>query len=397
VLATWGGDEQASFLAMVKPFEQRTGIKVAYEGTRDLNAVLTTRVQGGNPPELAGLPGPGQMKQFAQSGKLIDLDNVLDMNTMRSQYSDSWLKLAQVDGKQYAIFIKSALKGQIWYDPKQASAAGLSSSSPPSTFSDLTTIANAIKARGKTPWCVGLESGAASGWPGTDWLEDIVLRQSGPQKYEDWFNGKLAWNSPEIKQAFQTWGQIVATPGMVFGGKNAMLSTNFQTAGNPLFTNPPGCYLHHQASFITSFFTQANPSLKPVDDFNFFMFPDINTQYSGAAEVAGDLFGMFKNTPQARQLIKYLATPEAQQIWVKRGGALSPNKNVPLSAYPDKLSQQAGQILTTAKITEFDASDNMPDAMNTEFWHQILAYVQNPSKLDSILAKLDQTRQTAYK
>ena len=395
VLATWGGDEQASFLAMVKPFEQRTGIHVAYEGTRDLNAVLTTRVQGGNPPELAGLPGPGQMKQFAQSGKLIDLDKVLDMNTMHSQYSDSWLKLAQVGGKQYAIFIKSALKGQIWYDPKQASASGLSS--PPASFNDLMTISNAIKGRGKTPWCVGLESGAASGWPGTDWLEDIVLRQAGPQKYEDWFNGKLAWTSPEIKQAFQTWGQIVATPGMVFGGKNAMLSTNFQTAGNPLFTNPPGCYLHHQGSFITSFFTQANPSLKPVDDFNFFMFPDINTQYSGAAEVAGDLFGMFKDTSQARQLIKYLATPEAQQIWVKRGGALSPNKNVPLSAYPDKLSQEAGQILTTAKITEFDASDNMPDAMNTEFWHDILAYVQNPSKLDSILAKLDQVRQTAYK
>src|SRR5205823_13560687 len=105
VLATWGGDEQDSFLAMVKPFEDRTGIQVQYEGTRDLNAVLTTRVQGGNPPDVAGLPGPGQMAEFARAGNLIDLGNVLDTSAMRQQYSDDWLKLAQVDGKQVSIFI----------------------------------------------------------------------------------------------------------------------------------------------------------------------------------------------------------------------------------------------------------------------------------------------------
>src|SRR6266545_4425691 len=118
VLATWGGDEQASFLAMVQPFEERTGVRVEYEGTRDLNAILTTRVQGGNPPDVAGLPGPGQMAEFARAGKLIDLGGVLDVSTMRQQYSDDWLKLAQVDGKQVGIFIKSAVKGLIWYDPK---------------------------------------------------------------------------------------------------------------------------------------------------------------------------------------------------------------------------------------------------------------------------------------
>src|SRR5436190_4205721 len=118
VLGTWGGSEQDSFLAMVKPFEDRTGIKVEYEGTRDLNAVLTTRVQAGNPPELAGLPGPGQMAQFAKDGKLVDLTDVLDMAAMKSDYAQNWIDLASYNGKPVGIFIKTALKGLIWYDPK---------------------------------------------------------------------------------------------------------------------------------------------------------------------------------------------------------------------------------------------------------------------------------------
>src|SRR5436190_869598 len=118
VLATWGGDEQESFLAMVRPFEEQTGVRVQYEATRDLNAVLTTRVQAGNPPDVAGLPGPGQMAELARAGRLIDLAGVLDSAAMRQQYSEEWLKLAQVDGKQVGIFIKSAVKGLIWYEPK---------------------------------------------------------------------------------------------------------------------------------------------------------------------------------------------------------------------------------------------------------------------------------------
>jgi alpha-glucoside transport system substrate-binding protein len=124
--------------------------------------------------------------------------------------------------------------------------------------------------------------------------------------------------------------------------------------------------------------------------------PDINPQYSGAVEAAGDLFGMFKDTPQARALMKYLVTPEAQAIWVQRGGALSPNKRVPADTYPDPLGKQAGQILTSAKIVRFDASDLMPEAMNNAFWKAILDYVQNPGNLDSILANLDTVQKDAY-
>jgi alpha-glucoside transport system substrate-binding protein len=394
VLATWGGDEQEAFLAMVKPFEDQTGVKVQYEGTRDLNAVLTTRVQGGNPPDLAGLPGPGPMAEFAKAGKLVDLGTVLDKSTFQAQYSEEWQKLGQAEGKQVGIFIKAALKGGVWYNPKEFSKGGYA---VPKTFDEMMSLSQKIADKGTTPWCVGLESGAASGWPGTDWLEDIVLRQAGPQAYEQWHMGTLKWSSPEIKKAWQTWGQIVTNDKMVLGGKSGVLATAFGDAGNPLFASPPRCYLHHQGSFITSFYVQANKNLKPGEDFDFFMFPDIDAKNAGAAEVGGDLFGMFKDTPQSRALIKYLTTPEAQAIWVKRGGALSPNKQVPADAYPDAMARKSADTMKNAKLVRFDASDLMPEAMNNAFFKAVLDYVNNPGNLDSILANLDKVQADAYK
>jgi len=380
---------------MVKPFEDQTGVKIEYEGTRDLNAILTTRVQGGNPPDVAGLPGPGQMAEFARAGKLVDLSSVLDQSAVKEQYSEDWLKLGSVDGKQTGIFIKAALKGPIWYNVKELPK--VSGGSTPKSWEELSALSQKIAATGATPWCVGLGSGAASGWPGTDWIEDIVLRQAGPDKYDQWWQGTLTWSSPEIKGAWQTWGQIVGNEKMVFGGRQAILATNFQEAGNPLFSTPPRCYLHHQGSFITDFFVKANPNLKPIEDFNFFPFPDIDPRYAGAVEVGGDLFGMFRDTPQARALLKYLTTPDAQAIWVKRGGALSPNKRVSLDTYPDQISRQSAQALISAKTVRFDASDLMPEAMNNAFFKGILDFVQEPGSLDSVLADLDRVQKDAYK
>jgi alpha-glucoside transport system substrate-binding protein len=393
VLATWGGEEQDSFLAMVKPFEDATGVKMDYTGTRDLNAVLTTRVQGGNPPDLAGLPGPGQMAQYAQEGYLVDLSTVLDMSTYQQQYAQTWIDLASSNGTLVGIFMKASVKGLIWYDPKVWDSNGYQI---PDTWDQMMTLSSNIKDAGNTPWCVALESGSASGWPGTDWLEDIVLRQSGKDVYDQWWQGKIKWTSPEIKQAWQTWGDIVATEGMVYGGPNAMLTTNFGQVGNGLFTTPPNCYMVHQASFITSFFTDNNPGVQPVTDFDFFGFPNFQANAPVSTEMAGDLFGMFNDTPQAAALLRYLTTPEAQDIWVKRGGAISPNKDVPLDTYPDELSKKAAERLTSAEIAVFDASDLMPEAMNNAFWQAILSYVQDPTSLDSILQNLDSVQASAY-
>lgn len=393
VIATWGGAEQKSFLAMVKPWEDQTGNKVSYEGSRDLNALLTTRVKAGNPPDLAGLPGPGEMAQFAKAGSLKPLDSAVDMSALNSQYGANWVKLGTVNGHLYSIFIKAAIKGLIYYDPKIVSAAGVVVTTPPKTWDEMVTAFNTIRQKtGKTPWCIGVASGATSGWPGTDWVKDFFLRQAGPAKYEAWGASKEPWNSPEMKTAWQSFGAIVNNPNLTYGGKNYVLSTNFATAFDPMFASPTGCYLHHQASFITDFFVHDYPNLKPGTDFTFFGFPDINPAYTGPQVVAGDLFGMFKDSPEARSLIKYLTTAEAQKIWVKRGGAISPNKLVTLDNYPDDQVKKAAQLLLAANPPEFDAGDLQTAALSQAFFDGMVAYIQNPGQLDSILNGLEQKR-----
>ena len=393
VVGVWGGSELESFLAMVKPFEDATGVKVEFEGTRDINAVLTTRIQGGNPPDVAGLPGPGQMAEFARAGKLVALDDVLDLASMKEQYAQSWIDLASVDGKVYGVFIKAALKGLIWYNPKVFKAAGYE---VPATWDGLLQLTERIKTDGKTPWCIGLESAAASGWPATDWIEDLVLRAAGPDTYDRWYRHEIPWTDAAIRTAWEQFGKIAAAPN-VYGGTQAVLATHFGQAPFPLFTDPPGCFLHHQATFIQDFIQKQYPNLRAGEDFDFFAFPPIDPNIPKAVEAGGDLFGMFKDTPQARALMKYLTTPEAQAIWVKRGGALSANRKVSPDVYPDPLARRAAEILTSADVVRFDASDLMPEAVNSAFWKGTLDYVQAPQRLDEILQTIERTAQEAYK
>jgi len=221
-----------------------------------------------------------------------------------------------------------------------------------------------------------------------------VLRQAGPDVYDSWWQGKTKWTSPEIKKAWQTWGTIVADSKMVLGGKSAMLATAFGDSGNPMFSNPPKCYMHHQASFITDFFVKANPSLKSGEDFNFFMTPDIDSKYSGAVTGAGDLFGMFKDTPQARALMNYLRRGRSGDLG-QAGRRAVPDKKV--TDYPDTISADSAKALTSAKIFRFDASDLMPEAMNAAFWKAVLDYANDPTKLDSILTSLDKVQADSYK
>ena len=395
VLAVWSGAEQDSFMAVLKPFEDRTGITVEYEATRDLDATLLTRVQAGNPPEITGAPSVGTLNKLATQGKLQALDNIVDMNALKSQYAPTWVKLGQgPNGKLYQIFSWAAMKGLVWYNPKSFQAKGYT---VPKTFADFTALVSKIKSDGTTPLCVTLESGAASGWPGSDWIKEIVLSQSGATVYDNWWAGKQKWTSPEIKQAWQTFGQLIGPgAGNVFGGPNYMVSTNFGDVGTPMFASPPKCYMLNQGSFITDFFVKANPSLKPSQDFTFFPLPTINSANAGSTVMAGDGFSMTKSTPQSRELIKYLTTAEAQSIWVKRGGKISPNKNVPISDYPDDISKGVATALAAAKIADFDAGDLMPADMRNAWWGHVLDFVKDQSKLDSILADLDKTQATAY-
>jgi alpha-glucoside transport system substrate-binding protein len=397
VVAVWSGQEQASFMAVLKPFEDSTGIKVQYESTRDEDAILRTRVAAGNAPDLAAAPSPQLLTQFAKDGKVKSLNDAVDMNALAASTSQGWIKLGEPlsDGKLYQIFSWAAVKGLVWYDPKNFSSK---SYSVPKTWQDLLTLQDTIKSGGTPPWCIAVASGgAADGWPASDWLKEIVLSQAGPSVYDKWVAGTQTWTSPEIKSAFQTFGTILGpNDSNVYGGKNTILATQFGDVGTPMFASPPKCYMLNQASFITTFFTSAVPSLQAGTDFTFFPLPDINTSFAGAHVVAGDSWSMFNDTPQARQLIKYLTTAQAQDIWVKRGGKLAVNKQVSLDDYPDPLSKLSAQILVNTQIAKYDATDNMPTDMRNAAWKGLLKFISNQGNLDSILADLDKTQKTAY-
>jgi len=396
-LGVWSGAEQASWLAVLKPFQDSTGITVKYEASRDQDAILTSSVAAGNPPDVAGAPSPALLTTFAKAGKVIALNNAVDMTALQANTAASWIKLGEPlnDGKLYQIFAWADVKGLIWYDPKNFQAKGYN---VPKSWTDLQGLQSTIKGAGTTPWCVTVESGSATGWAASDWLKEIVLSQSGPDVYDKWVAGTQKWSSPEIKSAFQTFGSILGPGGnLVYGGPQYVVATAFGDVGTPMFASPPKCYMLNQASFITTFFTKANPSLQPVTDFNFFPLPDINSQFTGAHVVAGDTFSMFKDTPQARKLIAYLTTADAQAIWVKRGGKLAVNKDVPVADYPDPLAKEFAQIIVNTQIAKYDATDQMPADMKAAAWADLVKFIGNQNQLDSLLAHLDSVQAASYK
>ena len=380
VVGSWGGSEQDSFLAMVKPWEERTGNKVKYTGSRGLGAYLTTAVASGTLPDLAGLPGPGEMIQFAKAGALKPLDDVLNMDDYRANTTEALVNLGSSDGKVVGVFMKLSVKGFIWYNTKNYD--GTVPANWDAVMATPKGSANAL-------FCVGLESGADSGWPGTDWVEDFIIRQSGPDVYDSWVAGTTKWTDPAIKSAFEAFGNVLDN---TFGGPAKINSTNFGDGGNDLFTTPPGCLFHHQASFISDFFK--NQGGAKDGDFDFFVMPEINSQYAGALTGGGDLFGLFSDKPAARDLLNYLVSAEAQQIWADRGGFISANTKV--TTYPNPVEQKSADAIKKAAVFRFDGGDLMPGTMKAEFFAAMVSFAEDHSQLDSILAHLDEIQATAY-
>jgi len=410
VLGPWTGEEESGFRAMTRGFEQATGISVDYIGTRDADAVLASELKNGNPPELAVLANPGELRQQAAAGTLVPLDGVLDQARMTTEYARGWLDLMQANGRggrhYYAVIVKAALKSAIWYAPKRLPpAARAALTSPSLTWSGLSRLTATLAATGTAPWCIGMEDTSNSGWSGTDWVEDILLHQAGPQFYDRWVAGSLPWTSTPVRRAWQTFGTVAGARGRVRGGLRSMLSTNFGRAGQPMFDTPPGCFLEHQGSFITGFYAQHKlPSTtggghpRPGRDFAFVPFPPIAAAGQGSKEVAGDLLGMFRDTPAARKLIAYLTTPAAQAAWIKRPGssAISVSRRVPPGDYPDPVSRRLAKNLAATREVRFDASDSMPRVMATAFNRAVLEYISDPARLDVLLRQLDRVRRVVY-
>jgi alpha-glucoside transport system substrate-binding protein len=325
------------------------------------------------------------MAEYAAAGALKPLDDVLDVATYQSETSSALVDLGMVDGTTYGIFIKASVKGLIWYNPALHDYAD----DPPATWDDVLEQGAANQGNAEALWCLGIESGDASGWPATDWIEEILLHQAGPDVYNQWWAGEIPWTDPAIRSAFETYMEVVDSS---FGGGTNAVATPFDEAGDPLFTDPPGCEFFHQASFITGLGAFADATAGT--DYNAFPFPAFNDQYAAAVEGAGDLFGMFHDTEAAKSLMRYLVTAEAQDIWVARGGALSPNSNA--TSYPDDISALMGGMLTGAESLVFDASDQMPSAMNAAFWSHMVSLTAGQETIDEALQALDVVAADAY-
>ena len=384
VLGSWEGPEIDVFRAVVKPFEDRTGYSIVVSTTRDLKGALERSFEAGDPPDLAGLPGPGYLLELVRKGRLVNLTDVIDTGTYLSETAPGFVDIGTVEGKLAGVFMKATVKGLFWYNPEVVQPG------TPETWDDLQH--DAVTGHGGiAPWCIGLGSDAASGWPGTDWIEDFVLRQSGPQVYDDWVGGRLRWSSPEIRRAFRSFGTVVRDADVGVGVAE-VLRTHFSRAGDGLFTEPPKCLYTHQATFMSTFLDE--PAAKRDGRYDFIPFPDIEPRFSGALIGAGDLFALTNDTPGGRDLIRYLVSTAAQEILVQHGGALSGNLRV--TEYPTDLARRQAELLATASIFRFDASDSMPDDMNEAFWQAVLDFTADQSQLDQILANLDAVQAVAY-
>jgi alpha-glucoside transport system substrate-binding protein len=385
ILGSWEAAEQEVLRDVLAPFEERTGYAVELVTTRDPRAVIDSGLKSGDPPDVAALPGPGYLATLARAGHLVDLSAVIDPGVYKQETAPAFVSVGTVDGKLVGAVLKGTIKGLFWFDPDVFDGEA------PASWNELQLRAMSAL-DGVRPWCIGLESDAASGWPGTDWIEDFVLRQSGPRVYDDWVAGRLSWTAPEIRWAFQSYGTVVSED-QVAGGVSGALETNFSRAADDMFRDPPGCLLAHQGTFMASFLAEA--AAAHGGRYAFMPFPPIDPEFSGALIGAGDLIALLRDSEPGRELVRYLLGKEAQALLLGHCGALSGNLTV--DTYPDAILEQQAQLLKAATIFRFDASDAMPEAMGRAFSRAVLDFTADQGRLDDILAGLDAVQADFYR
>ena len=395
MMGVWGGDELAAFREVITAWEQQTGGKVEFEGTRDLSTVLRARVEGNNPPDIAILPNPALMQTFAQSNKLKPLSQAVDMNRLNSDYSKAWIDLGTVNGNLYGLFIQGRSQEHGLVRPQAIQPEGLAGSP------DLGPADRASPTRwpppATPPWSIGVESQATSGWPGSDWVQELYLREFGPEMYDKWVRHEIPWTDPSVKAAFQRFGQIATKSNYVAGGVQNILATSFQDASYAPFMNPPRAYLYFLGAFAQTFIAQQFPNLKAGQAYDFFPFPTINAQYQGMLTGGADVAVMFNDTEASRSFMQYMAWAGAWEPWAKKGGFTSPNKSFNQSAYPDEVAKKVGRQLTEAKTFRFDADDLMPAPVQQAEFSAVLDYLRSPNNLDSILGQVETVAKDAYR
>jgi alpha-glucoside transport system substrate-binding protein len=396
-LTTFGGSELDAMRQSLDAFTKASNILVTVESNRASMDILRTRLAGGNPPDLALIPQPGTLAEFARAGKVIALvkkdgsKGLIDKAVLTDNYAQSFIDLGTVDGTVYGILAKANSKSTVWYKPASFKALGVE---VPKTWKDLLAIQAKYVAAGKIPWSIG----AGDSWTLTDWFENIYVRLNGPEKYQKLFaTHQIPWTDDSVVKTMEAFKQII-TPAdkNLAGGIDGTLSTSFIDAANLVFRPDAKAEMYYEGGFMGGIIANNFPKLKPIDDFNAFMFPAADDKIGTPVVGGGDLLAAFTNKPEVAELVKWMAGKEGNTLWAKTGAIVSPNKNVDLSVYSPLGAIDAGQI-ANAKAFVFDGSDQTPSAVSAKMGNGLQDFIADPSKEASILADIEKAAVAAYK
>lgn len=376
VAGPWTADDRDLVESVIAYFEAATGAEVDYSGSDSFEQQIVIDTEGGSPPNIAIFPQPGLAADLASKGLLSPLDDATGA-WVRDNYAagQSWVDLgtyANADGADelYGFFYKVDVKSLVWYNPDNFDDAGYD---VPESMEDLKALTDQIVADGGTPWCIGLGSGGATGWPATDWVEDMMLRTVSPEEYDAWVANEMSFTDPKVIAAIEEFGTFARNNDYVAGGSGAVASTDFRDSPKGLFASPPQCYMHRQASFIPTFFPEGT---EVGTDADFFYFPSYAEKDLGKPVLgAGTLFAITKDSPATRGFIDFLKTPIAHEIWMAQKGFLTPHKGVNTEVFTDPTVAKMNGILLNADTFRFDGSDLMPGAIGAGvFWTGMVDY-----------------------
>ncbi len=394
IFGSWQSAEKTDFLAIASYCDSHYNTKVNYQQSGASYATeLQTRVQGGNPPDVATLSTPSSIAQYVAGGSLTPLTFVAN-STFKAQYSPFWRNLGTVNGKLYAIFMKSDVKSLVWYSPKKFKAGKYTI---PKTWTQLVALSNKMIKDGKQPWAWGA---GVDNWTLTDFFENVFLQSAGPATYNKLIAHKISWTSAPVVNAFKIMNQIVGNAKMIAGGRSRALSQKAAQGAVQMIQDPKAEFFQ-EATFVDALIKGALPSAKLGTDYSAFPFPLIKAWKTTPTEVGPNGIVIMKDTPGSRALVKCLVDPHALAQWAKLGGYISPNNATPTSAYPSSLMRAAAQMQIKAGkagLLVGDASDLEAPALGGTYEGPALQkWFTNPSSYMSVLQGMETEAKKDYK
>lgn len=361
-------------------------ITIKWDQVSNINQLIITKIQAGDTPDIALVPQPGLVAQMNELGATKSMTDVVDMTSLKSSMVPGTLEAGTINDQLMGLLVSANVKGLVWYPKKAFESAGYK---VPTTIPELEQLTEQIKSDGNTPWCMGIESDTATGWPATDWFETLIMKQNGADVYNNWVQHKVLFDSPEVKQAADEFTKLLFTSGNTLGGQKAIPSNNFGTAGNPMFDDPPKCYMYMQGSFITGFFPKSTTSNLDAN-VGVFGFPPATSGGENPVEGGGDLMTMLNDSDNVKTVVKDLSETAIGNDAAPTSSFISPHKDFDVSLYPNQVTKDIAKYLYSASTFLFDGSDSMPAEVGTgSFWKEMTAWISGQEDIDTALKNID--------